>query len=88
MTPTFKTVYEALAARPSALSVPPSRLPSETYRWTRAALKTVGIEPTDRDLETAFWSERVVDLVDQTEYFLRRHEARASRKAKARKPRH
>lgn len=78
--PTFAQVFDALRARPCPRSVPPSRLVASNYRWTREALATVGIEPTARDLETAFWSDRIVDLVDQTNYFLARHAARVARK--------
>ena len=77
---TFQQVYDALASRPSAMSVPPSQLPAMNYRWTRAALASVGIAATDRDLQTAFWSDRIVDLVDQVEYFMKRHNAKQARK--------
>jgi hypothetical protein len=80
--PTFKEVFDALRARPSSYSVPPSQLVASNYRWTREALRTVGIEPTDRDLETAFWSDRVVDLVDQVNYFMGRNAARVARQAR------
>lgn len=73
-------VYEALKSRPSPYGVPASQLASHTYKWTREALEGAGVTVTQRDLETAAWSDRIIDIFDQTTYFSRRHMARASRK--------
>ena len=84
---TWSLTFEALRNRPSSMSVPPTKLPRAWTVWTREALQSVGIEPTNRDLETAFWSDRIVDLCDEVEYFLKRHEARTARKTAKRKGR-
>lgn len=76
----WNRVYEALKSRPSPYSVPASRLAAYTYKWTREALEGAGVTVTQRDLETAAWSDRIIDIVDQTTYFSRRHLARVNTK--------